>query len=106
DLFFGGITEVMPLGNPRMQQSGDAVLLTPARVLVPPRLPDARRQSYRTTYSPSATTASAATPITVASGDERTDLTIAMRPVPAVRISGRLVLPDGSAAPPNTTRVD
>jgi len=105
DLFFGGITEVMPLGNPRMQQSGDAVLLTPTRVLVPPRLPDGRLQSYRTTYYPSATTASAATPITVASGDERTDLTIAMRPVPAVRISGRLVLPDGSAPPPTTIRL-
>ena len=36
---------------------------------------------YRTTYYPAAATAGAATPIALASGDERTDLTISVRPV-------------------------
>ena len=36
--------------------------------------------------------------ITVAAGEERTDLRIGLRPVPAVTISGRLVTPDGTRA--------
>jgi hypothetical protein len=71
----------------------------------PPVSPAGRMHVYRTTYYPAATTAAAATPIRVGAGEERTDLTIALRPVPAVRISGRLVAPDGSAPPPMTIRL-
>ena len=53
---------------------------------------------YPTTFFPSAATAGAATPITLGAGEERTDVAIALRPVPAVRVSGRLVTPDGIAA--------
>jgi hypothetical protein len=60
---------------------------------------------YPTTYFPAATTASAATQITVEGGEERTDITISVRPVPAVRVSGRLVAPDGSAPPPTMIRL-
>jgi len=55
---------------------------------------------YRTTFYPSATTAGDALPITVRSGDERPDVAITMRPVPAARVSGRLVAVDGSTPPP------
>ena len=82
ELFYGGIMEVMPLGQPRVQQAGDFAMLTLNRVLIPPQ-PTAggRMEVYRATYFPSAGTAAAATPITLQSGEERSDLTIALRPV-------------------------
>jgi hypothetical protein len=43
--------------------------------------------------------------IPAAGGEERTDVTLSVRPVPAVRLSGRLVTPDGSAPPPTTIRL-
>ena len=106
ELFFAGITEVTPLGQPRTQQVGDVALLTLNRVLIPPPpSPTGRMAVYPTTYFPAAATAAAATPITVEGGEERTDVTIALRPVPAVRVSGRLVAPDGSAPPAATIRL-
>ena len=106
ELFFAGVTEVTPLGQPRTQQVGDVALLTLNRVLIPPPpSPAGRMAVYPTTYFPAAATAGAATQITVEAGEERTDVTIALRPVPAVRVSGRLVTPDGSAPPPTTIRL-
>ena len=106
ELFFAGITEVTPLGQPRTQQVGDVALLTLNRVLIPPPpSPTGRMAVYPTTYFPAAATAGAATQITVEGGEERTDVTIAVRPVPAVRVSGRLVAPDGSAPPATTIRL-
>jgi hypothetical protein len=105
-LFFGGIMEVAPLGQPRIQQAGDFALLTLNRVLIPPpATPAGRMEVYRTTYFPSAARAAAASPIMLESGEERTDLTIALHPVPAVRLSGRLVTPDGLPPPPTTLRL-
>lgn len=98
--------EIAPLGQPRTQQFGEFALLTLNRVaLPPPPTPAGRMQVYRTTYFPTATTASAASLITVAAGEERADLVIRLRPVPAIRISGRLVTPDGSAPPPTSLRL-
>jgi hypothetical protein len=106
ELFFAGVPEVALLGQPRTQQVGDFALMTSNRVLVPPpQSPAGRMSVYPTTYFPAAATAGAATPIAIAAGEERSDLTIALRPVPAVRISGRLVAPDGSAPPPTTIRL-
>ena len=106
ELFWGGIQEMSPLGAPRTLQMGDFALMTLNRVLIPPPpTPDGRMQVYRTTYYPTATTAPTATPITIRSGEERTDLTIALRPVPAIRISGRLLTPDGSVPPPMMIRL-
>ena len=80
--------------------------MTSNRVLIPPPLSPAGRMAvYPTTYFPAAATAGAATPIALDAGEERTDVTISMRPVPAVRVSGRLVTPDGSAPPPTTIRL-
>ena len=106
ELFWGGIQEMAPLGAPRTVQMGEFALMTLNRVLIPPPpAANGRMQVYRTTFYPAAPTAATATPITVRSGEERTDLTIAMRPVPTVRISGRLITPDGSVPPPMMIRL-
>ena len=106
DLFFAGVSEMSLLGQPRTQQIGDVALLTLNRVLIPPPpSPAGRMAVYRTTYFPAAATAGAAAPIAIEAGEERTDITITVRPVPAVRVSGRLVAPDGSAPPPTTIRL-
>ena len=106
ELFSAGITEVAPLGQPRTQQAGDFALLTLKRVLIPPPPSAAGRMAvYPTTYFPAAATAAAATQVKLEAGQERTDISIAVRPVPAVRLSGRLVTPDGSPPPPTTIRL-
>jgi Carboxypeptidase regulatory-like domain len=106
ELFFAGVAEVSLLGQPRTQQVGDFAMLTLNRVLIPPPPSPAGRMSvYPTTYFPAAATAGAATPIALEAGDEGTDITISVRPVPAVRVSGRLVAPDGSVPPPTTIRL-
>ena len=106
ELFWAGVYETSPLGQPRTQQVGDVALMTLNSVLIPPPPSAAgRMEMYRTTFYPAASTASAATPITLAAGEERTNLAITLKPVPAVRVSGRLVTPDGSAPPPMTIRL-
>ena len=100
DLFFSGIMEAAPLGEPRIQQDGDVAMLTLNHVLIPPPpAADGRLRMYATTYYPAAPAPSAATQITLESGEERADIAIALQPVPAVRVSGRLITPDGSAPP-------
>jgi carboxypeptidase family protein len=106
ELFWAGMYEVSPLGQPRTQQIGDFALMTLSGVLIPPPESATGRLSvYKTTYFPSAATAAEARPISVGAGEERADLTITLRPVPAVRVSGRLVTPDGSAPPPTSIRL-
>ena len=106
ELFWGGVTEVAPLGQPRTQQIGDFALMTLNSVAIPPPPSSAGRMAvYPTTFFPSAATAGAATQIRLGPGEERTDVAIALRPVPAVRITGRLVAPDGTAPPPTTIRL-
>ena len=100
------IAESGPLGQPRTQQFGDFALLTLNRVLIPPAMsPTGRLDVYRTTYFPSSTTARAATEVAVRAGEERAGVTIGLRPVPAVRITGRLVTPEGTAPPPTSLRL-
>ena len=106
ELFWGGVQEMTPLGQPRTVQMGEFALMTLNRVLIPPApAPSGRMQVYRTTFYPAAATAGAATPVAVKAGEERTDITINLRPGPAVRVSGRLVTPDGSTPPPLMIRL-
>jgi hypothetical protein len=100
ELFWAGVFEASPLGHPRTQQVGDLALMTLNSVLIPPPASAGHMTVYRSTYYPSTLTAAEATLITVGAGDERTDLAIALQPSPAVRVSGRLVTPNGSAPPP------
>ena len=98
--------ENTPVGQPRTQQVGDVALLTMNRVLIPPpATPAGRIDTYRTTYYPAAMTANTATVITLQSGEERTDADVKLRPVPAVRLSGRLVTPAGTPPPPTSIRL-
>lgn len=106
ELVLAGVVEVTPLGDSRTLQVGDSALMTSSRVMIPPPpSPSGRVAVYRTTFYPTAMTAGAATPITLNAGDERTDLAIALQPEAAVRVSGRLVTPDGSVPPPTTIRL-
>ena len=103
-LFSAAVTEAPPLGDPRTQQTGDFVLVTMNSVQIPPPPSSPQRMEvYRTAYYPAATTAATATPIAIGAGEERTDLTLTLRPAPAVSVSGRLIGPDGS--PPPTTAI-
>lgn len=105
-LFRGGVQEASLLGQPRSQQFDDVALMTLSSVLIPPPpSPTGGMTMYRTTYFPGSVTAADATPVTLRAGDERTDLAISLRPSPAVRVSGRLVAPDGSAPPPMMIRL-
>src|SRR5262249_43538186 len=105
DLFRSNIQDIAPLGQPRVQRTGNSALLTLEHVPIPPSSAANTMSAYRTTYFPSATSAGEAMQITLQSGEERTDLAIALRPVPAVRVSGRLVAPDGTAPPPMAIRL-
>ena len=62
--------------------------------------PDAsgRIVGFSTVYYPNAPTASGADVITIASGEERTAIDLALRRVPTVAISGLITGPDGAAA--------
>ena len=98
--------EQTPVGQARTQQFGDFAMMTMNRVLIPPpATPAGRMAVYRTTYYPSAMTAGAATVITLKGGEERADANVTLRPVPAVRLSGRLVTPDGTPPPPTSIRL-
>jgi hypothetical protein len=106
ELFWAGVNEVAQLGQPRAQQVGDVALMTLNSVAIPPPPSSQGRMAvYPTTFFPSAATAGAATQITIGAGEERTDVAIGLRPVPAVRVSGRLVAPNGAAPPPTTIRL-
>lgn len=106
ELFSAGVSEIAPLGQPRTQQIGEVALLTLNSVTIPPPpAANGSMQIYRTTFYPSASTAGAAAAIALAAGEERTGVTVALRPVRAMRVSGRLVAPDGSAPPPMTLRL-
>jgi hypothetical protein len=106
ELFSSGVPEFALLGQPRTQQIGDAALMTLSSVAIPPpAAADGRMAMYRTTFYPAAATAGSATPIALAAGEERTDVAISLRLVPSVRVSGRLVTPDGSPPPRTTIRL-
>ena len=85
-----------PLGDANNQQVGEAVLLNGSRTAVPPSLTDAGVTAvYRTTFSPSTALPGEADFVALRSGDERSGVDVALRPVRAVRVSGRLVGPEG-----------
>lgn len=64
----------------------------------PPPAAGARPAVYPTVYFPSVSSLKSATTITVASGQERGGIDLAVRPVPTVRVSGTVSSPSGSAS--------
>jgi hypothetical protein len=98
------VYETFPLGQSRAQQIGGVALLTMNGVQIPPPLGAAGRLDvYPTTFYPAAATVSAAALITLKAGEERTEISVKLRPTPTVRVSGRLITPSG--APPGPTVV-
>ena len=63
-----------------------------------PSGPDGRLLVYPTVFYPGVTSATEATIVTVASGEQRSGVDLVLRPVPAARISGTLSGPDGPLA--------
>jgi hypothetical protein len=101
ELAYAGVAEIGPVGQPGTLRIGDVALLTSSRMQVPPAASSSgRMEAYRTTFYPTAMTAGEAMPITLRAGEERSGVAITLRPAPAVRVSGRLVTPDGAAPPP------
>jgi hypothetical protein len=79
------------------------LILSPANVsatrgLPPPPANAGRLLVYGTTYHPSGATPRQATVISLRAGEDRGGINLQLRPVPAVRISGRITGPDGPGA--------
>jgi hypothetical protein len=77
--------------------AADGTLATSIFNLPSPPTPDAAWPTYPTTYYPSATSLDAADVIDVTTGQERTGVDIAMRPVPTFTVSGIIAMPPGMA---------
>ena len=76
---------------------GGRVVALP-RGLAPPTGDGLPSVVYPTTYYPAATAAREATMIALRSGEVKAGIDISMRPVPAVKVSGTVLRPDGPAA--------
>ena len=93
------ISEFQILGYAQNQQIGDVVLMTRSGIAIPPAPTESGRLTvYPTTFHPSTTSAADATVFSVGPGEERSAGTIQLRPVPTVRVSGKVVGPEGPVA--------
>jgi hypothetical protein len=73
--------------------------MTRSGVAWPPAPGDSGRVGvYPTTFHPSTTSAADATVLSLGPGEERSGVTIQVRPVPAARVSGKLMGPNGPVA--------
>ena len=81
------------IGSVRVSQFG-----TRNVPVVPPMAADGSSWFYPSTYHPSSLSPMGATVVSVAPGEEKSGVDLQLRPVPARRISGRIVGPDGPAA--------
>jgi hypothetical protein len=83
-------------GSEQNQQFGDHLLQTLFGMPMPIIVSDTGRLSvYPTTYFPGVTSITEAAMITLAAGEDRAGFTMQMRPVPSVRVSGRILGPSG-----------
>ena len=90
------ISEFQILGYRSNQQIGDLVLMTESGFSWPPAPTESGQLAvYPVTFYPATTSASDATVVSLEPGEERLLGTIQVRPVPAVRVSGKLVGPNG-----------
>jgi hypothetical protein len=72
---------------------------TPTQALIgPPPTPDGRVAAYPTSFYPNATSVTEARPVVLGAGEHRTGVNIQTRLLPAFRVEGSLLSPDG--APP------
>jgi hypothetical protein len=93
------ISEFQILGYSQNQQVGDVVVMTRSGIAWPPAPGGSGRLGvYPTTFHPSALSAADATVFSLGPGDERSGVTIQIKPVPAARVTGRLIGPNGPVA--------
>jgi len=77
----------------------NAVTVTPPRsgwIAAPLTTSDGRLYAYPTTFHPSASSAATAAIVTVRSGEEKPGINVQVTPRPLLRVSGRLLGPDGA----------
>jgi protocatechuate 3,4-dioxygenase beta subunit len=90
--------EISRPGSSGTQQFGDQVLVTFSGLPIPLVSSETSRLSvYQTTYAPGVGSIGDATVISLTAGEDRAGVAIPMRPVPSVRVSGRLIGPSGPA---------
>jgi protocatechuate 3,4-dioxygenase beta subunit len=88
---FGVTNSISSPGSPSNQQMGDQILLVGGRSPMPPLAgPDGSMAVYPATYHPQATQPGEATAIALTAGAVRAGVDFTLRPVAAVRVSGRL----------------
>jgi hypothetical protein len=93
------IPEFQIRGYSQNQQIGDLVLMTRSGIAWPPSPGDSGRLGvYPTTFHPSTASAADATVFSLEAGQDRSGVTIQIRPVPAARVSGKLIGPNGPVA--------
>jgi hypothetical protein len=92
-IMMGSPTSGIRVGDYSVQYNG----LSGRSTLPPPPSADGRLSVYPTLFYPSATVASQATPITVASGEDRTGIDMTLRLVRATTVSGAVHGPEGPA---------
>jgi Carboxypeptidase regulatory-like domain len=78
----------------------NAIVINSADSSAPPAgvSADGHAMTYQTEFYPSSTTASRATVVTVAAGDERTGIDFQLKPVRTVTLAGTVSAPDGPAS--------
>ena len=85
-------------GSPANQIIGEHILQVEGRMPTPPQpRPGESPAVYTAVYYPQATAIANATSIAVKGGETRSGVDMVLRPLPTVRVSGRLEGPDGAA---------
>ncbi len=83
--------------NSHARQIGDHVQVMSPELPTPPPADSSALLVYPTVYHPNAASMSAASLVTVTSGQERSGVNLQVRPVPTARVTGTISAPAGSA---------
>ena len=73
-------------------------LISSSSGLMPPVAANGRMSAYQSLFYPAATSAADASVVTLRSGEERTDLDLQLKVIPAARVSGTVTGPSGPAS--------
>ena len=93
-----GITQTAPLGDSKNLNIGDHVLTSVGSVPIPPARDGGPLAVYQTTFYPGATSVDGATVLSLGPGENRTGVDIRLVAAPTMRVSGRILGPDGPLA--------
>lgn len=90
-----GVGETAPLGDVRNLQIGNQILTTMSRSPIPPAREGGPLTVYETTFHPDVTSVDRAVAVRIAPGESRRGVDIRLVARPTVRVTGRIVGPDG-----------